>query len=203
MPKPKVVEKTVPSKKIITPYLIGIILVILVVAYFWKNKSLLVVATVNGQPIPRWSFESRMVSRSGNQILDEVVNEQIIMQAGAKKGIVVSEKEVAAKVSEIEKSLNGQVSLADALAGQGMTMSEFQSQIKLQLTLEKLVASDLTVTPAEIKDYLDKNKASLTATDEAGLTAEAQKAILAQKKNDALRKLFTDLKSQAKVVKYL
>lgn len=193
----------IPPKKVLKRYAVIIAIAAALVFLLWKNKTLLIVATVNGQPVPRWELESRMVSRFGSQTLDEVINEQIIFQEGRKKGVRITDAQVATKVAEIEKSLNGQITLKDALAGQGMTMEEFQSQVKLQLTLEKLAASDLSVTEKEVEDYVASNSATLTATDAAGLKAEARTILESQKKNEALRQLFTNLKSQARIVKYL
>ncbi len=168
-----------------------------------RHKELLVVAMVNNQPVSRLELESRLINQYGSQTLDEIINEHLIVQEGQKKGVSVTDKEVADKVTEIDKSLGGKISLTDALAGQGLSMEEFQKQIRLQLTLEKLAATSLVVTDTEITDYVSSNSATLTATDEAGLRQEARTVILAQKKNTILRQLFADLKSQAKVVKFL
>lgn len=189
-----------PKAKI---YLVAALVVVLLALFLWKNKSLVIVATVNGQPIPRWTLEKRLVGRYGTQTLEEVVNEEIILQAGQKKNIQVSEAEIDSKVAEIDSSLGGKISLKDALAGQGLSMDEFRMQIKLQLTLEKLAGASIVVSDKDVTAYLDKNRSSMTATDEAGLKLEAQKTLEAQKKNEALRQLFNDLKNQAKVVRYL
>ncbi|MBI4099664.1 SurA N-terminal domain-containing protein [Candidatus Microgenomates bacterium] len=184
-------------------YLAIAIIVVVAALLAWNNKSLFVVATVNGQIVPRWSLETKLIDRYGKDTLEEVVNEQIILQAGAKKGITVSDKEVADKSSEVEKSLGGKITLSDALASQGMTVAEFQSQIRLQLTLEKLAGASIVVSDQDVTDYIASNSATMTATDEAGLRDEAKTAILNQKKSTALRQLFTDLKSQAKVARFL
>ncbi len=199
---PPILKNLPPSKTLYRYVLVA--LVIVVVAFFlWKNKSLVVVALVNGRPIDRLTFESRLVNNFGKQTLDELINEQIILQAGQKKGIQVSEKEIADKITEIDKSLGGKISLTDALASQGLSLDEFRSQIRLQLTLEKLAGTNFTASDQELTSYIDQNKGSMTATDEAGLKAEATNAIISQKRNTALRTLFSNLQSQAKVTRFL
>lgn len=195
--------KNLPPRKILYRYFIVLIVLAFVAFFLWKNKSLLVVATVNGQPVSRSELEKRLIGRYGSQTLDEVVNEQIIIQAGQKKGIQISDKEVDDKVAEIDKSLGGKISLSDALAGQGLTMDEFRSQIKLQLTLEKLAGTAFTATDQEISDYLNTNRSTMLATDEADLKVEAQTTLINQKKSAALRTLFTNLQNAAKITKYL
>ncbi|MCL4390513.1 MAG: SurA N-terminal domain-containing protein [Patescibacteria group bacterium] len=195
---------TVDYHKVFSPRnLIILALVILLAVFAWRNKSLLVVATVNGQPVWRWELESRMLSHYGDQTLQEITNENLIKQAAAKKGVTVSSSEIDAKVADIEKSLNGQISINDALAQQGMTMTDFRNQVELQLMLEKLTADQITVTDAQVADYIASNAASLTSTDPASQAAQARQTLISQKQNAAFQSFFSQLQSQAKIVKYL
>lgn len=203
----KIPKLSVLKEKLTSPrtkfYLIAAAAILFLALLLWRNKSLIVVATVNSRPVPRWDLEKRLVDRYGNQTLEEVVNEQIILQAGQKKNIQVSDKEIDDKVAEIDKSLGGKISFKDALAGQGLSMDEFRSQIRLQLTLEKLAGASIMISDKDVSDYLDKNRSSLPATDEASLRQQARQTLEAQKKNEALRQLFTDLKNKAKIVRFL
>lgn len=191
------------TKLLTTKYLLSVAVVLVLALLLWRNKSLLVVATVNGWPIPRWKLEERMVSRYGTQILEEIINEELIRQAGRQKGASISAKDIDDKIAEIEKSLDGKISLSDALAQQGMTMGEFRGQVELQLILDKLVGTSAVVTDQEVANYVASNSASLTSTDPASQSAEAKSILLSQKKNAAYRQIFSDLKSQAKVSKFL
>jgi parvulin-like peptidyl-prolyl isomerase len=169
----------------------------------WRNKGLFVAATVNGQPLWRINLEQQLNSRYGEQTLDEMVGEMLIRQAAAQKKITVSKAEVDNKIAEIEKTLNGQISLQDALAQQGDTLAGFRQRVELQLVLEKLTAGQVTVSDEEVNSYIENNKAILTATDEAGMREEARQALQSQKQNTVLRQFYTDLKNKAKVSKFL
>lgn len=196
--------KKVDYRKVFSNKNIVLLAVFLIlVQLLWRNKNLLVAATVNGQPIPRWTLESRLVSRYGAQTLEEVINEVLIRQAGAKKGVSVSAKDVDNKIAEIEKSLDGKISVADALAQQGMTMAEFRSQVELQLILDKLAINLIDVSDQEVADYIASNSANLVSTELASQSAEAKTILTSQKKNAAYRQIFDDLKKQAKVSKLL
>ncbi|MBI3559213.1 SurA N-terminal domain-containing protein, partial [Candidatus Gottesmanbacteria bacterium] len=162
-----------------------------------------VAATVNNRPVWRWDLENRLIARFGSQTIDELVSESLIKQAAAKNNVTVGKTEIDNKVSEIEKSLAGKITLKDALAQQGMTVDDFRRQVELQLTLEKLTASSVVVSDKEVADYIDKNRATLTATDEAGMKDEARKILAAGKQGTVLRDYFTNLRSQAKIIKYL
>lgn len=184
-------------------FLVGLATVILLGAILFLNKSLFVVAIVNGRPILRMDFEKRMIARAGNQILEESVNEAIIRQEASKRGIKVTNIEVDNKVKEIEKSLEGRISLSDALAAQGLTQESFRSQLELPLLVEKMTADQIVVSDNEVSDYIGKNKASLLATDEAGLKDEAKKAIYLRKKEEVFQSFFEELKKNSKVVSLL
>lgn len=196
----KIKQKTI--KKLTVQIIIGIAVVLLGFLLF-KNPSLLFAAKVNGKLVSRWELEKRFVSRYASQTIDEIVNEQLILQEGQKKGIVVTDKDITDKISKVEKSLGGKISLKDALVGQGLSMTEFTLQVRLQLTLEKLAASNIILSDKDVDDYLVANRATMSATDEAGLKDEARQTLLMQKKNEALRNLFQNLKGQAKITKYL
>ncbi|MBI3888099.1 SurA N-terminal domain-containing protein [Candidatus Microgenomates bacterium] len=182
--------------------LLGLLLIILLVVGY-KNKNLFIVATVNGQPLWKATVENKLMSQFGPQAVDEIIGEMLIRQAASQKKISVSKAEIDAKISEIEKSLNGQVTLKDALAQQGDTIESFRQRIELQLLLEKLTAGQVVVTDKDIADYIEKNKATLTATEEGAMVEEARKLVTAQKQNEVLRQYFADLKAKAKVTKFL
>lgn len=192
-----------PKKLFSKKYLLSAAMVLVIALLLWKNKTLFIVATANGQPILRWELENRMVARYGSQTLDEIINEALIRQAGAKKGITITGKDIDDKTAEIDKSLAGKITLSDALAQQGMTMAEFREQIELQLILDKLSAGSINISDQEVADYIAKDSSSLTSTDPASQSAEAKNILLSQRKNAAYRQLFNDLKSQAKISKFL
>lgn len=182
---------------------IAAIVIIAVAVVGWANKGLLVAGTVDNRPIWRWELENKMVSRYGDQTMEEMINERLIANEAGKRNIVVTASEIDAKVAEIEKTLEGQVTLTDALSQQGMTLPEFKKQVALQLTVEKMTADINSVSDDEINAYLEKNKDILISTDEASLRANARETILRDKKNNAFREIFDSLKKQAKVMKFL
>lgn len=207
MPRKKKIIEEVPeevsSKKINSKYFILGVVVLVLAVLLWKNKGWVVAATVNNQPVWRWDLEKRLVGQFGNQTVDELVSESLIKQATAKNNVTVSKTEVDNKVAEIEKTLAGKITIKDALAQQGMTIDDFRRQVELQLMLEKLTASSVVVSDKEIQDYIDKNKSTMTATNDADLKIETRKILSAGKQSAALRDYFTNLRSQAKILKYL
>lgn len=196
--------KSVPAKsRPMGKYLFLILLLVVLAAVVVKNKSLIVAAMVNGRPIMRISLDRQLVSRYGPSLLEEMINDELINGEAEKKGIKVSQDEINAEISKIETSLGGKTNLDQALTAQGMTMNDLKVDVQRRLLINKMIAGSVNVSDQEITDFINKNRESMTATDDAGLKREALDALSSQKKSEVTQKWFTDLKAKAKVSKYL
>lgn len=194
------VEVETPRKNPQSRILLLIAAVVLVLGLLiWKNKSLFIVATVDNQPIWRPVFEQRMLSQVGTSTLNSIVDEQILLNEAARKNITISPQELTAKIEDIKKTLPSGTTLEAALAERNLSLSDLERNLTLQLTVEKIIASLPKPSATDVTSFIEKNKESLTATDEAGLSVEATQAILNQK----FQKLFQDLQKKAKVTRFL
>jgi len=179
------------------------VVVVLAIGAYLGSKGYLVAATVNGQPVFGWDLERAMLSRYGSQTLDAIISERLVAGAAQKAGITISQKDVDIKVTDLMKTLGPNVKLDDLLAYQGVTKDEFMSQVKLQLTIEKLLGKDIKISDSDIANYITTNKDTLTATDDAGMRAEAQQALFSQAISQKVQPWFNALKQKASVVKLL
>jgi hypothetical protein len=84
-----------------------------------------------------------------------------------------------------------------------MTKADFEDQLRLQLTVEKLLGKDITITDADVTAYVASNGSTLTATTEAGLREEAKQAIFSQQINDKLQTWFSGIKTKASILRFL
>ena len=183
---------------------VAIIVVLLgLVAWFISNKGLFVAAVVDGRPIFRWQLNSVMKARYGAQTLDSMISQVLIDQEARKSGVTVSKTDITTKEADLVKSLGSNVSLDDVLKYQGMTKADFEDQLKLQLTVEKLLGKDITITDTDIDNYIASNEATLTATTEAGLRSEAKQAIFSQQMNEKLQTWFAGIKAKASILNFL
>ncbi|MCL4364371.1 SurA N-terminal domain-containing protein, partial [Patescibacteria group bacterium] len=163
-----------------------------------------IAAVVNGQPISRISVVSELENRNGKSVLNEFVINSLIEQEAKRKKINVSDKEVSDELVKIEQSVNSQgATLDDLLAQQGMTKDSLKSAVKVQLLATKLVNNNIKVTDKEINDYINTQKAQLTA---AGGTSgslpsrdQAKSDLVQQKLQSEIQTLITDLKNKAKI----
>ena len=180
-----------------------IVIVLGLVAIFMSNKGLLVAALVNGKPIFRWQLTRVLTSRFGGQTLESMISQALIDEEARKAGISVPQEDIAKKESDLVQSLGGSMSLDDVLKYQGMTKADFEDQLRLQITVEKLLGKDITITDDEITNYIATSGSTLTATDEAGLREEAKQAIFSQQINEKLQTWFSEIRTKAKILRFL
>ncbi len=174
-----------------------------IVAVYAASKGYIIAAIVNGSPVFRWDVNRMLETRYGQQTLESMISEKMIGDAAVKQGVVITQKDIDAKTAEVVKSLGPNVKLDDLLKYQGMNKSDFEHQISLQLTVERILGKDVNVTDTEINDFIEKNKETLVATDEAGMRGEAREALTSQKINEKIQPWFASLKQNAKVVRLM
>lgn len=193
-----------PISKLANPLvLLGLVIIVLLATLAAKNKGWFVAGMVNGKPITKFELDKKMTERYGSQTLDELINEKLVKDAADKKGLKAGKNDIDAKEQEIRTRLGSNISLEQALTQQNMTLDEFRKQLELQVLVEKLVSDQVKVTDQDINDFLEKNKNSLVATEEAKMKEETKQILTQQKTNEAFSKYFSDLKTQSKILKFL
>jgi parvulin-like peptidyl-prolyl isomerase len=180
----------------------GVLLVGLLTLFFF-NKNILIAAMVNGKPIFRWQLNKTMVSRYGQQTLEGMIGELLIVDAATSVGVAVKQETVDAKVAEIVGSLGDNVDITELLRLQGMTRDEFENQIRLQLTVERVLAKDFAATDKDIEQFIATNSGRFTATDAATIRLQARQAIIDEYVSGRFQPWFTQLKEKATITRYL
>jgi foldase protein PrsA len=184
--------------------IIIIIIALLGLLLWWGLRGNIIVAFVNGQPITRFELNNLLVRRFGQQSLDTLINERLILGSARQKGVYITPKDIDQKVSDITKRLEGKMTLDEALKYQGMTQDEFKKQIEIQLTIDKLFEKDSTVSAKEIDDYIQKNsQLAKTSTDPAQLREDVKSILQQQKTTEAFDTWFTQIQKQAKIQRFL
>jgi len=138
-----------------------------------------VVAIINDAIILRTELEARMVPVIGEamqitdeternrriaklrgQVLDEMINEELIVQAAEAAKVEVESSEVQAALDEIKQQNNlDEAGLTAALAAQGFTIAGYKHDLRRQLlrlrAVNQLVAPKVTVTEEDVKARYD------------------------------------------------
>lgn len=181
-----------------------LIAIFILLAILWKFKSSFIVAMVNGQPISRLQLNDRLMKKFGDQTLDSIINERLILAAARQKGIFVKSEEIESRSKQIEQRLNGKISLDDALKAQGLTRDDFKKELEIQVSIEKLFDKDATIAAVDVENYIkNNNQAFARATDPAQVTEEVKTILRQQEVNDLFETWFNNIKKSAKVTKFL
>lgn len=193
---------TEARKRIPWPWIFaGLIAVSIVLAAV--NKGWVVAAVVDGQPVFAWQLNETLRTRYGQQTLEGMIGETLIQREAKKSGVVVSSDDIKAKQTEILMSLGTEVSLEDFLKFQGLTEADFNQQLIIQLTVERLLTKDLVISEADIDNYIATSGATLMATEPAQLREEAKRAIMSNEVTDRLQPWFLELREKSNVMKFL
>lgn len=133
--------------------------------FWWKTNSWPIVALVNGVPVTRFEVNQQLYAQGGAQVLDGIVTQKLIQSELSKKKISVSQADIDAKIAEIQTQLGENITVEQALSMQGMTLSQFKDQLKIQMGLEKLVepTTDSAKLRQEMIDFVQglKDKAKI------------------------------------------
>ncbi len=178
-----------------------VVVVFVVLGAYFGSRGFIVAALVNGKPIFRWDLNQSLAARFGQQTLESMISERLIADTAQQKGIVISKEDVTIKMNDLVKTLGPNVKLDDLLKYQGMTKTDFENQIRLQLTVEKILGKDVAVADTEVDDYISKNRTTMTATGEAELRGEARTALESQKVSEKIQPWFAELKQKAKIIR--
>lgn len=178
-------------------------LIVLAFALFAVTKGWVVAAFVDGTPIFSWQLNSMLRTRYGQQTLEGMIGEALIASEARKSGIRVSAADIEEKQKEILSSMGTDVKLDDFLKFQGMSKKDFEQQLMIQLTVEKLLTKDLVISEADIDNYIATSRALLIATEPAALRAEAKRSIVGNTVSQKLQSWFLELRQKSSVMKFL
>ena len=163
-------------------------------------KSLFIAAFVNGRPVSRIALIQELEKQGGQKVLDSLIEKSLILQEANKEGIKVSKADIDAEIARIEALLKEQnLSLEDALSMRGESRASLSEQIKLQKTVEALLAQK--ITDDEVRKYFDENVDLFGAeADFEDVKADAGDQLYQQKLNSEYSQWIEELRSKAKIL---
>jgi hypothetical protein len=183
---------------------IGIILILVILAVvLLVRKGYVVAAVVNGKPIFSFTLVDSLLNKFGKQALEGMITEQLIYQEAAKSNISVSSEELTKREDEMVKSVGADVKLDDLLKYQGMTRADFDNQVKLQISVEKILGKDVSFTDSQIDNFIATSSGLLIATDSAAQKVEAKKVLTEQEINNKIQPWLLEIKKNAQVLRML
>ncbi|TSC71920.1 MAG: parvulin-like peptidyl-prolyl isomerase [Parcubacteria group bacterium Gr01-1014_70] len=182
-------------------WLVIAVIGIIVLALVYYFRGMFVAALIDGSPISRLSVVRELENQSGAQVLDALINQHIVEQKAAEKGISISEEEIDQALNGIRENLASQnTTLEEALKAQNLTMEQVRSNIRLQKLAERLVEDKLTVSDEEVNAYLEQNKDFLPPADSLESQRTTVRDMLRQQKfASVFQEWLTAVKAEADI----
>lgn len=177
------------------------LIVVLLSTGIYFSRSLIFAAWVNGKPVYRYSLISELEKQGGKQVLDGLIEKALINSEAAKNKIKVEQSEIDSEIKKIEEMISGQgLTLDDALKFRNQTKKDLTRQIEIQKIVEKLLASKIVITDADLRDYFTKNK-SLFGTNPIfdKVKEQVKTQLFQQKLSGEYNTWITELKTKAKI----
>lgn len=113
------------------------------------------------QQIPDPKERERRIAKLTSQVLDEMVNEEVIVQAAEAAKIDIESGEVQAALDDIKHQNNlDDTGLATALSAQGFTLANYKNEVRRQMlrlrAVNQLVAPKVQITDEDVRARYDQ-----------------------------------------------
>ncbi|MBO8125836.1 MAG: peptidylprolyl isomerase [Firmicutes bacterium] len=160
--------------------------------FFSGTAKANVVATVNGEPIYQSTFRNTLIqyvtqleAQNGTlpsgqielisaQLLNQMIDEKIILQAAKEAGIKVNDEELEKVVADFKEQIGGEEHFDQLLKSQNVSLDEFNRRVTEQIMIQKMlekVAGEGTVSDDEIAKAYEEVHAKhilIRTSEEAG-----------------------------------
>ncbi|GMA51472.1 hypothetical protein GCM10025857_28290 [Alicyclobacillus contaminans] len=123
-----------------------------------------VIAKVGNHAIDQKTFDSKLESNSGQQMLQQMITQQLITDGAAKYGITATAADIKQATQQFESQygITDPSQLTAMLAQYNMSMSDFNDIMKTQVLEEKLATKDVKYTDKDIQNYYNAHKSDYT-----------------------------------------
>lgn len=146
-----------------------------------------VVAMVNDVKITKEEFYDYMVEQNGEEVLEALILEKMLELEVEANNIEVTEDEIDVEYAEMAEAYGGVEGLQSTLQMYGYTEDSIRKNLKLNLSIEKLMEPLINVTDDEIALYFAENKDDFDVSEQV----KASHILVAtiEEANDVLEKL--------------
>lgn len=194
-------------KNNLAAFIIGILIVITIAVLLLRDYS--AAAKVNGERITRAEYIKELEKQNGSKVMDTMITRKLIEQEARKNNITVNDKEIDTTLKQIEDNMKKQGQELDTmLKAEGMTRTQLRDDIRMQKSVEKLLAKQINVTEKDVDTYITQNPQPTPETYETPTPTplnrnEIKQQLKQEKSQTAYQKWITDLRAKAKISSYI
>lgn len=180
----------------------ALVLVVLGMGYM-RYKYVLVPATVNGSPVYGWQYVKSLNQSAGKQVMDQLIVEKLISQEAKKLNITLTQQEIDDEIGRLDAQFESVGGLDAFLSTQGLSKSDIQGQLELNLKVQKIVADKVSVSQEEVDKYYTENQAEYTEVTMEEAKGQIQQMLVDQAMQQQISTWIQDLRAKAQVVNNL
>lgn len=155
-------------------FLITLIVVDYGVQYLNYRAS---VAIVNGTRIKKGEYYEYLSDSYGSTVVGQMIDEELIYQEAAAKGVEVTDDEIDAEIKDLEDNYGGSDELQKELDARNISEEKLREQIQTTLLVEKMLEDKIEITEDEMKEFYEEYKDVLFPEDEDPTYEEAEDKI--------------------------
>ena len=149
-------------------------------------------------------LENKLASIKAD-LLNRLIEDKLILQEAKKRNVSVSEADINKEIKKLDAQLasKGQ-KLDQVLSQQNMSQEDLKDTMRVQLTLEKMFAKDVSVSEDEVNKYIEANKSSIPeSANQAEVAQAAKDSIRQQKLGEKVSAMLQDLRKKAKITYFV
>ncbi|MHA6259138.1 foldase protein PrsA [Sporosarcina sp. CAU 1771] len=144
------------KKWLISLIALGVVAIaILVIPGFSKEES---VATVDGEKITKEELYNSLVSSTGEQALNTLIDQKLIALEIKNQKIKASDDEIEAEMATQIEELGGEETFEALLTQNNVTKAMFKENIAEFLSVRQLIEPRVEISEEEILAYFEENK---------------------------------------------
>lgn len=125
-----------------------------------------VVAMVNDEKITKGEFYDYLVEQNGEEVLEALILEKMLEMEVKANNIEITEKEIDAEYAKMAEAYGGVEGLKNTLQMYGYTEDSIRKNLRLNLSIEKLMEPLITVSDEEIASYFAENKEDFDVSEQ-------------------------------------
>lgn len=158
-----------------------------------------VVATVDGEPIRRAEYDRAVAGAEGEQILDGLITEKLVLAEAQRRGITVDDGKTASLLDEQKQAFQSDEEYQAALRQAGLTEDDLRKRLRLTDMLRQMVADQTQVTEDEISGAYTNQQDRFQGQTLDQARDRIREDLQRQKANSAIPALIEQLKANAKI----
>ena len=184
---------------------IVILSVLVLIGLLFNFKHLFLVAIVDKQPIFRLALDRELEKQGGQQVLDTMINQALVLQEARRLKVNVTQTEIEAKVAEVTSQIEAQGSnLESFLTTQGLSRKDFEKQVKIQLIIDEIIGKKIEISEEELSTYFEENKDYFEAgTKFEDVRAQIEEELKQQEVVTQFQKWIEEVKTKTTIYNFL